>query len=139
MGRYSFTVRRAIVTVVATFAASLAVTASGAQAIVVNDAGTEACVSLVPSVRGTALPAGADCEFGSLAGAGHDFPASGCTPSGSSFIAMGGIFDNSVCLTDPQIQGEVATMVTQAGILGRTQPGYSPLVTLLLPPGVDTC
>ncbi len=46
---------------------------------------------------------------------------------------------NSVCLTDAQLQGEVSTMVAQTGILGRTQPGYTPLVTLLLPPGVETC
>ena len=30
-------------------------------------------------------------------------------------------------------------MVTQTGILGRTKPGYTPLVTLLLPPRVKTC
>ncbi len=38
--------------------ASLAITTSAAQAIVVNDAGTEAGVSLVPSSRGNALPSG---------------------------------------------------------------------------------
>ncbi len=30
-------------------------------------------------------------------------------------------------------------MVNQTGILGRTQSGYTPLVVLLLPPGVGTC
>jgi hypothetical protein len=80
------------------------------------------------------------CEYGSPAGAGHDFPANGCgTPQGDSFVAMGSVFGNEVCLTDAQLQSEISTMVTQTGILGRTQPGYTPLVTLLLPPGVETC
>ena len=30
-------------------------------------------------------------------------------------------------------------MVSQTGILGRTQPGYTPLVTLLMPPRVKMC
>ena len=29
-------------------------------------------------------------------------------------------------------------MIAQTGIIGRTQPGYTPLVDLLLPPGVET-
>ena len=31
----------------------------------------------------------------------------------------------TACLTDAQIQDEVATMVSQTGIIGRTQPGRS--------------
>ena len=30
-------------------------------------------------------------------------------------------------------------MVAQTGVLGRTKPGYTPLVNLLLPPGVSDC
>ncbi len=30
-------------------------------------------------------------------------------------------------------------MIDQTGILGRTQPGYKPVVTLLVPAGVETC
>ncbi len=79
------------------------------------------------------------CEYGSPTGAGHNFPANGCTPAGDSFVAMNYLSENEVCLTDAQIQSEVSTMAAQTGILGRAQPGYTPLVTLLLPPGVETC
>ena len=80
------------------------------------------------------------CEYGNPTGAGHDFPTGGCNPAlGDSFVAPDTAVGNSLCLTDTQIQSEVSTMVTQTGILGRTQPGYTPLVTLLLPPGVETC
>jgi PKD repeat protein len=82
---------------------------------------------------------GASCEYGSPRGSGHDFPANGCTPTGDSFVTPSEVVLNNACLTDAQLQGEVSTMVTQTGILGRTQPGYTPLVTLLLPPRVKTC
>ena len=78
---------------------------------------------------------GSACEFGNAGTAGHNFPANGCTPSGDSLIFVNSVASNNRCLTDAQLQGEVSTMVTQTGILGRTQPGYTPLVTLLLPPG----
>ena len=81
------------------------------------------------------------CEYGNPTGAGHDYPAMNashdCTVSGASFVD--GEYLNTVCLTDAQIQDEISTMVSQTGIVGRTQPGYTPLVTLLLPPGVDDC
>jgi chitodextrinase len=82
---------------------------------------------------------GSACEFGSPTGAGHDYPANGCHPAGDSFTSPFLVGTNSVCLTDSQLEGEVSAMVTQAGMLGRTQPGYTPLVTLLLPPGVEAC
>ena len=80
------------------------------------------------------------CEFGAPTGAGHDFPTGGCNPAlGDSFVAPGAAVGNSLCLTDAQIQSEVATMVSQTGIIGRTQPGYTPLVNVLLPAGVEDC
>ena len=80
------------------------------------------------------------CEYGSPSGAGHDYPASGdCTPQGDSFLWPGVVSLNTVCLTDAELKSEISTMVTQTGIVGRTEPGYTPLVTLLLPPGVETC
>jgi hypothetical protein len=78
---------------------------------------------------------GSTCEFGGATGAGHNYPQNGCSPT----TDPNAITTNSVCLTDGQLQGEIATMVSQAGIQGRTQPGYTPLVVLLLPPGVETC
>lgn len=82
---------------------------------------------------------GSACQFGNPTGAGHNFPANGCTPGGDSFVSPSLVALNGICLTDAQLQGEVSTMVAQTGILGRTQPGYTPLVTLLMPPGVETC
>ncbi len=44
------------------------------------------------------------------------------------------------CLTDAQIQSEVASMIRQTRCSnGRTSPGYTPLIVLLTPPGVVTC
>jgi hypothetical protein len=81
---------------------------------------------------------GSACEFGTT-GAGHAFPASGCTPGGNSFTYVHTVTANTVCLTDAQLQGELATMITQTGILTRTQLGYKPTLVLLTPPGVETC
>jgi PKD repeat protein len=82
---------------------------------------------------------GSACEFGNPTGAGHDYPASGCPVTGDSFVTPSVVTMNNLCLTDAQLKGEVSTMVSQAGILGRTKPGYTPLVTLLVPPQVKTC
>jgi hypothetical protein len=79
------------------------------------------------------------CEFGSPTGAGHDFPANGCTPTAGSFVSGTATTPNTVCLTDTQLQGELSTMIAQTGIVGRTAPGHTPLVVLLMPPGVETC
>jgi hypothetical protein len=79
------------------------------------------------------------CNFGNPTGVGHDFPASGCPVTGDSFVTPSAVILNADCLTDAQLKTEVSTMVSQTGILGRTQPGYTPLVTLLLPPMVKTC
>ena len=252
MRRFPFTPRRAVLTIAATFVASLVVSVSGAGAIVVSDAGTVAGVSLVPGARNNPLPSGVSavtsaasctdpwlasdfggpalapnfglnplcyrgaavmhknevfaltwdqhraywsetrgyveqflrdvaddhslgnpyavttqyndaggraqnsssfgggcidygsvggsaCEFGTQSSTGHNFPSSGCTVAGDSFVNMGAVTLNTDCLTDAQLQSEVATMVTQTGMLGRTTPGYTPLVTLLLPAGVEAC
>lgn len=82
---------------------------------------------------------GSSCEYGSPTGTGHDFPANGCTPSGDSLVDVNTVGANSICLTDAQLQGELSAMIAQTGVVGRTQPGYTPLVTLLMPPGVETC
>lgn len=82
---------------------------------------------------------GSACEWANQTEIGHDFPASGCTPAGSSFTWVSSISPNTVCLTDAQVRQELSTMISQTGMLGRTQAGFTPLVTLLLPPGVVTC
>ncbi|MEA2159115.1 MAG: hypothetical protein QOD66_1495 [Solirubrobacteraceae bacterium] len=88
----------------------------------------------------------ATCQFGDTdgSGPGHSYPASGCPVTGTNLFhaAPSGGLDsvpNDICLTDAQLQGEVATMITQTGIPGHTRPGYTPLIVLLMPPGVKTC
>ena len=83
--------------------------------------------------------AGSTCDIGSPTGAGHDFPSSGCPTTGDSFGSMSAVVTNSTCLTDAQLQSELATMISQTGITGMTAFGYSPVVSLLLPPGVEVC
>jgi hypothetical protein len=88
----------------------------------------------------------ATCQFGNVSAtaSGNDYPASGC-PNGGSNVWTGGpngpiqTAPNDICLTDAQIRNEVATMVAQTGLLGRTKPGTTPLVDLMTPPGVVTC
>jgi PKD domain len=46
---------------------------------------------------------------------------------------------NDVCLTDTQIRREITAMVEQTGIIGHAQPGYTPLIVLVTPTGVETC
>jgi chitodextrinase len=91
---------------------------------------------------------GSACKFGNAdgTGPGHDYVANGCPVTGTNLFAetaSGGFGSapapNDVCLTDTQLRGELKTMVSQTGLLGRTKPGYAPLVVLLMPPGVETC
>jgi hypothetical protein len=94
---------------------------------------------------------GFTCKFGdtSGSGAGNDYPANGCTPTGLNrwYEYPDGTIGtdpnqpntNDLCLTDAQIQSELAAMVPATGMLSHTKPGYTPLVVLLTPPGVETC
>jgi hypothetical protein len=91
-------------------------------------------------------PGGYTCQFGDTSGAGtgSNYPANGCSPSGTNQFAeqLSGAFvpdANTVCLTDAQLQSELATMIAQSGMLSHTRSGYTPLVVLLTPPGVETC
>ncbi len=75
-------------------------------------------------------PGGSACQFGNTIGTGpgNNYGASGCTANGSN-----------PCLTDQQVQSELATMITNMGLAGRVQSGYTPLLVLLTPPGVQVC
>jgi PKD domain len=88
----------------------------------------------------------------SLYGGGYDtsapYPGNGCSPSGIwHYYETGNGFyvdekpyrTNDVCLTDAQLQLQVQTMVAQEGLVGHTQPGYTPLLVVLTPPGVVVC
>jgi PKD domain len=93
---------------------------------------------------------GSTCQFGNAngTGPGYNYPATGCTLPAAQwglnvFAATSngpiGTAANDVCLTDAQIQGELATMISQTGMLGHTKPGYGPVVVMLTPPGVVVC
>jgi PKD domain len=76
--------------------------------------------------------AGGRAANSSLYGGGSDdptgYPANGCS-----------VPPQSVCLTDAQLRSELQQMVVQNGLEGRVQPGFTPLLVLLTPPGVETC
>jgi hypothetical protein len=93
---------------------------------------------------------GSACAFSGSLLSGHEYtPAKGCPVTGTNdFYTTEPLPDpnpefeegpNRVCLTDAQIQAEIKAMVEQTGIIGHTQPGYTPLVTMLTPTGVETC
>jgi hypothetical protein len=89
---------------------------------------------------------GATCQFGNSngTGSGNSYPANGCPVAGTNQFheELSGVFDsapNDICLTDTQLKGELATMVAREGLVGHIQPGYTPLLVLLTPPGVVTC
>jgi hypothetical protein len=89
---------------------------------------------------------GAACQFGDTngTGQGRSYPASGCPVTGTNQFheEPSSVFDNvpnDVCLTDAQLRGELAAMITQTGVPGHTRPGYTPVIVMLLPPGVKTC
>jgi len=84
----------------------------------------------------------------SLYGGGYDdatgYPANGCTKSGPWYYYGSAnsytTSTNPICLTDAQIRAELQAMVQQNNLQGsKIQPGYTPLLVLLTPPGVQTC
>jgi hypothetical protein len=75
---------------------------------------------------------GSDCNIGVGTNQGHDYP--GADAMGSCYAGSG----HPACLTDGDIQGEVSAIVGETK-LTDTQPGYSPVVVVLTPPGVDVC
>jgi hypothetical protein len=97
-------------------------------------------------------PGGYTCKFGDTdgSGVGENYPANGCTVSGQNQyyeFPDGSIGEapNDVCVTDAQIQDELAGsgswdgMVKLSGLLDRVEPFYTPLLVVLTPPGVEVC
>lgn len=79
---------------------------------------------------------------------GRDYPAAPqhCATSGTSYDPVApnsdpatSMMPNTDCLTDADIQSELTHMVTDMGMIGRTQLGYTPLLVLTTPPGVEVC
>jgi hypothetical protein len=89
----------------------------------------------------------AKCQFGSVSGSGqgNPLPASNDCPVTGDNID-GGVFGggpvsiaNNLCLTDSDVQHEVTSLINNDGLIAHTQPGYTPLVTVLTPPGAVVC
>src|SRR5579862_1370342 len=91
----------------------------------------------------------AKCRFGSTNGSGPGNPLpSSSTPScpitGNNIFGgndAGGptTTPNNNCVTDAEIQTEVKDLIANDGLISRTQPGHTPYVTVLTPPGVVVC
>ncbi|HEV3054887.1 MAG TPA: PKD domain-containing protein [Solirubrobacteraceae bacterium] len=76
-------------------------------------------------------PGGYTCQFGDTTGAGvgANYPSSpSCTVTG-----------DSTCLTDADIKSELSTHLQRTSLLTGVSSGYSPLLVVLLPQGVDVC
>ena len=91
-------------------------------------------------------PGGFTCQFGDASGSGtgNNYPANGCTPSGANqfYELPDGAWStaaNSVCLTDDQVRSDLTSVIGQSGLLSHARSGYTPLVVLLTPPGVEVC
>jgi hypothetical protein len=97
-------------------------------------------------------PGGYTCQFGNPGGSGigNNYPANGCTVSGTNPLYefpdySYGPAPNDICLTDAQIQQELAGggswagLIPSTGLRNRVKSGYSPLVVVLMPPGVEVC
>jgi PKD domain len=92
-------------------------------------------------------PGGSTCKFPTsvVTGVGHNDAGNDCTPSGNDTTwedasgAWGDPHTNDYCISDAQIRTEVAQMVGDMGLIGRTQPGYTPIVVLRTPPDVVDC
>lgn len=97
-------------------------------------------------------PGGYACKLGDTdgSGVGENYPANGCTVSGENQYyefpdSSIGDAPNDICLTDAQIQDELAGsgswdgIVKLSGLLGRVESGYTPVLVVLTPPGVEVC
>jgi hypothetical protein len=82
----------------------------------------------------------APCLIGSSSATlpGLKYPANGCPASGSSYEG-GPSASNGVCLTDAQLQPELHEMINRLQAAGNVASGYTPMLVLLTPPGVEVC
>jgi PKD repeat protein len=99
-----------------------------------DDNGTAICKfgSTTTTTPGNGLPSASDPNDCSVSG--ENWFAQG--PSGSMTTAA-----NNLCVTDAQIREEILSMVDHDHLItnANARPGYTPLVTVLTPPGVEIC
>jgi hypothetical protein len=84
------------------------------------------------------------CLFASSVqtGPGTNYPTSACTPTNDQTagdLSLQKFGANTVCLTDTQVRNELSGIVDHMSLLGKTQPGYTPLIAVLVPPQVEVC
>jgi hypothetical protein len=77
---------------------------------------------------------GSDCAIGAGTSQGHDYP--GTDAMGSCYVSGP---STPPCLTDSDIQGEVTAIASATRLVPLAQPGFSPVVVVLTPPGVVVC
>jgi hypothetical protein len=77
---------------------------------------------------------GSDCSIGVGTSQGHDYP--GAAAMGSCYVSGPSA---PPCLTDSDIQGEVSQIASETQLTTHNQAGYSPVVVVLTPPGVEVC
>jgi hypothetical protein len=84
---------------------------------------------------------GSGCQFGTsgMSISGNPYPANACPPTGMSYISEAATLTNDVCLTDASLHPELTAMVNQLQSAGIFKSGYTPLLTMLMPPGVEVC
>ncbi len=98
-----------------------------------DDNGTATCKwgSLTGSGPGNPLPSGTgDCQNGQVTG---DNIFGGV--DGGAAVTI----ENNLCITDSDIRHEVTSLVDNDGLIAHTQNGYTPIVTVMTPPGVVVC
>jgi hypothetical protein len=89
---------------------------------------------------GTAWLYGGGCSDLGNAGSTCTFPNEVANGPGTDYPVGASCQTGQPCtITDADIRGEVSAMVQNMALVGRTQPGYSPLVTVLTPPNVVVC
>jgi PKD repeat protein len=74
---------------------------------------------------------GSDCQIGTGTTQGHDYP--GSSKMGSCYSS------GTPCLTDGDIQSEILNIANATQLVNRTEPGYTPLVVMVTPPGTVVC
>ncbi len=75
-------------------------------------------------------PGGATCVFNHSVDNTQGNPYPGCPNGDDSCIPI---------LTDTDLQAQMKRTIAAMGLVGRVQPGFTPLLVMLTPPGAEVC
>ena len=94
----------------------------------------------------------ANCQFGAITGSGSGNPLPSAPGDCNANVLSGynvwggttgggapATIPNNICVTDTDIQHEVKSLIANDGLVSHIQPGHTPLVTVMTPPGVEVC